>query len=102
MVISNRTTHPREGAYRPIHMLNLQYVAVMKDSQIVGCTPLEIYSQITWYYITRRSSAILKGKGLKVPYKYNYYRGPTKDPALIRDPPFIFVVMLFPPATKPD
>ena len=43
-----------------------------------------------------------KGKGLEVPCKYNYYCGPTKDPALIRDPAliqdpaFIFVILLFP------
>ena len=28
---------------------------------------------------------------------YNYYCGPTKDLALIRDPAFISVIMLFPP-----
>ena len=38
--------------------MNLQYVAVIKDSQIVGRTPSEIYSQITWYYKTRRGSVI--------------------------------------------
>ena len=37
-----------------------------------------------------------KGKGLKVSCKYNYYCGPRKDPALIQDPAFIFVIMLFP------
>ena len=36
----------------------LQYVAVIKDSQIVGRTPSEIYSQITWYYITQRGSVV--------------------------------------------
>ena len=41
-----------------------------------------------------------KEKALKVPCKYNYYHGPTKDPALIRHSPFIFVIMLFPSATK--
>ena len=39
---------------------------------------------------------------LEVPCKYNYYCGPTKDPALIRDPVFIFAIMLIPPATKRD
>ena len=29
-----------------------QYVVVVNDSQIVGCTPSKLYSQITWYYIT--------------------------------------------------
>ena len=43
-----------------------------------------------------------KGKGLVEPFRCNYYCGPTKDPALIRDPAFIFVIMLFSPATKPD
>ena len=38
-----------------------------------------------------------KGKGLVVLCRYNYYCGPTKDPALIQDPVFIYVIMLFPP-----
>ena len=43
-----------------------------------------------------------KGKGLILPCicRYNYYCGPTKDPALIRDLAFIFVIMLFSLATK--
>ena len=45
-------THPREGACQPIHAMNLQYVAVIKDSQIVGHTPPEICSQIMWHHIT--------------------------------------------------
>ena len=45
-----------------------------------------------------------EGKGLVVtgPCRYNYYCGPTKDPAVIGDPAFIFNLMLFPPATKRD
>ena len=35
-----------------------------------------------------------KGKGLEVPCKYNYYCGPTKDPMLIWELVFIFVIML--------
>ena len=59
VVTSNRrATHPREEACRPIHTINLQYVEVIKDSQIVGRTSLVIYSQITWYYITQRGSVI--------------------------------------------
>ena len=49
---NRRTTCPREGAYQPIHTMNLQYIAVIKDSPIVGRTLSEIYSQITWYYVT--------------------------------------------------
>ena len=86
--------------------MNLPYVAVIKDSQIVSCTPLEIYSQITWYYITYMKGLcrplfhvchIIGGwrKGLEVPSKYNDYCGPTKYHALIRDPTFIFAIMLF-------
>ena len=83
-------------------MMNLQYVVVIKDSQIVGWAPTEIYSQITWYYITRRGSVIRcpmsyliigrrrKGKDLEVPSEYNYYCGLTKNPA------FNFVILLFP------
>ena len=41
-------------------------------------------------------------KGLEVQSEYNYCCGPTKDPALIQDPAFIFVIMLFPSATKQD
>ena len=53
-----------------IHTINLQYVAVIKDSQIASNTLLEIYSQITCYYITQRgyvvrcpASVILLGGG---------------------------------------
>ena len=38
-----------------------------------------------------------KGKGLVGPFRYNYYCGCTKDPVLIWNPAFIFVIMLFPP-----
>ena len=47
-----------KGAYWPIHKTNLLYMAVIKDSQISGCIPSEIYSQITWYYITLRGSVV--------------------------------------------
>ena len=33
-------------------------MAMIKDSQIFGRTLLEIYSQITWYYITQWGSVI--------------------------------------------
>ena len=39
-------------------MMNLQYVAVIKDSQMVSRSPSEIYSQIMWYYITQRGSVV--------------------------------------------
>ena len=59
VVASNRrATHPREEACWPIHTINLQYVVMIKDSQMVGRTSLVIYSQITWYYITQRGSVI--------------------------------------------
>ena len=38
--------------------------------------------------------------GLEVPSEYNYYCGATKHLALIQDLALIFVIMLFPPATK--
>ena len=71
VVISNRTTiRPREGAYWSIHTMNLQYVAVINNTQMVGRTLLKFYSQITLYYITRtgsvvrrQASAILLGEG---------------------------------------
>ena len=46
MVANNRTTHPRERACQPIHAIYLQYMAVIKDSQIFVHTPLEIYSHV--------------------------------------------------------
>ena len=78
-------------------MMNLKFMVVINDSQIVGRTPLRFYSQIMWYYITQRgsviccqASVILLGeggkeerKGLVGPFGHNYYCGPTKDPALI-------------------
>ena len=59
-VVANnrRTTHPIEGACQPINRMNLQYVAVINDYQIVDLTPSKFYSQIMWYYITRRGSVI--------------------------------------------
>ena len=44
------------------------------------------------YHITGRR----KGKGLEVPYKYNYYAGPTKEPVLIQDPALILLQCYFP------
>ena len=89
--------------------MNLQHVAVIKYPQIVGCTPSEVYLQITWYYILPKralSSAVChitgrrrKGKGLEVPCKYCR---PTKDLALIPDPVYIFVILLFSLTTKRD
>ena len=87
-------------------MMNLLYMAVINDSQIVGRNTSEIDSQITWYYSTRKGSVVCcltahitgrrrKEKGLEVPCKYNYYGAPTKDQVLIRDQVFSFVIMLF-------
>ena len=42
----NRTSRPREGACQPIHTMNLQYMAVINNYQIVGRTPSKFYSQI--------------------------------------------------------
>ena len=101
VVTSNRrTTRSREGACWSIHMINMQYVTVIKDSQIVGHTLSEIYLQITWYYITQRgsvvrclASVILLGKedrkGLEEPCKFNYYCELTKDLVLTRTLVFI-------------
>ena len=86
----------------------MQYVTVVKDSQIVGCSYIRRSRGIILYeglccvlsgvcHITGRRR---KGKGLVGPFRYNYYREPTKDPALIRDPAYIFVIMLFSPAIK--
>ena len=38
--------------------MNLQYVAVIKDYQIVGLTVSKFCSQITWYYVTQRGSVV--------------------------------------------
>ena len=43
-----------------------------------------------------------KEKGLVGSFRYNYYCGSTEDWALIQDPVFIFVIILFSPATKRD
>ena len=43
-----------------------------------------------------------KGKGLEVPFKYNFYHGSTEDPTFNQDPAFIFAIMLFHLATKRD
>ena len=110
---NRRKTRPREGVYWPIHMMNLQYVAVIKDSQIVGSNPLEIYSQITWYYITRRGpvvrcpvSVILLGEGGKEKaWKYHVNIVIIVDPqrpGIIQDPAFIYNIMLFLKVTKRD
>ena len=94
-------------------MMNLQYLAI-NDSQIVGHTPLKFYSpgadHVVLYYMMGLCCALSgvyhitgrkrKGKGLVGPFRYNYYCGPTKDLALIQDHAFIFVIMLFSPASK--
>ena len=92
--------------------MNLQLQAVINDSQVVGCTPSKFYSQVTWYYITRRAllcavKCLLyyweeEMKRLSRTIRYNYYCEPTKDLALIRDLVFIFVIMLFSLSTKRD
>ena len=71
--MSNRkTSPPREGAYRPIHTINLQYVAVVNDSQIVGRTPVEVIFEdhmISYYMkgsvMRCQASVILLGEGGK-------------------------------------
>ena len=75
--------------------MNLQYMAVIKGSQIVDRTPSKIYDTdyVVLYYtkeLCRPLSSACpitgrrrKGKGLEVPCKYNYYCGLTKDPAFI-------------------
>ena len=73
VVASNRrTTRSREGTCWPVYTINLRYIAVINDSQIVGHTLSKFYSQITWYYTTRRdcvvrrqASVILLGEGGK-------------------------------------
>ena len=50
------------------------------------------------YHVTGRGEKSL----IEIPCKYNYNGGPTKDPALSRDPVFNFVIMLIPSATKRD
>ena len=117
VVASNRkTTRPREGASWTIYTMNLQYVAVINDSQIIGHPPSKLslltVDHVVLYY-TEGLCCLLsgvyhitvrrrKGKGLVGPFRYDYDCRPTKDPVLIRDPTFIFVILLFPLATKRD
>ena len=53
-----------------------------------------------------QASVILLGEGGKEgsvgPFRYHYYCESTTDQVLIRDQAFIFVIMLFSPATKQD
>ena len=117
VVASNRrTTRPRDGAYRPIHTMNLRYMAVINRSQIRDSWSYSVEILFTdhmvLYYTKGLCCPLLgfhhiigrrrKGKGLVAPFRYNYYCGPTKDLALIRDLALIFVIMLFPPASKRD
>ena len=90
--------------------MNLQNTAVIKNSQVLGSTPLHRPFGIILHE-RALSSAVQRllyywkeeKKRLKVgPSRYNYYCVPTKDQALIRDLAFIFVIMLFPLATKQD
>ena len=89
--------------------MNLQNAAGINDSQIVGRTPLQrpygiilhegtlssAVRHLLYYWKKEEKKRLIVG-----PRRYNYYCGPTKDPVLIRDLAFIFVIMLFPPATK--
>ena len=71
--MSNRkTSPPRKGAYWPIHTINLQYVVMVNDSQIVGCTPVEVIFEdhMVLYYtkgsvVRCQASVILLGEGGK-------------------------------------
>ena len=108
-VISNRrTTHPREGACRPIHTMNLQYVHC-SNNRFSDSWPQSIGNLFTDHMVLEAllSTVCLFGichitgrrsrrKGLEVPCKYSYYCGPTKDPALIQDLVFIFATIVFP------
>ena len=96
--------------------MNLQHVAIINDSQIVGHTPSKLYLPGTDHVVlcyTKGLCRPLSGvyhitgrRRKKRLSRYNYYFGPTKDtvliqdPALIQNPAFIFVIMLFLPATK--
>ena len=116
VVASNRRTRPREGACWPIHTMNLRYMAVINRSQIRDSWPYSVEILFTDHVVLYYTKGLCyplsgvchitgrrrKGKGLVAPFRYNYYCGPTKDPALIRDPAFIFVIMLFPLASKQD
>ena len=95
--------------------MNLQYVAVINDYQIASWPhSVEIlFTDHVVLYNTKGPYSPLSGvchitgrrrkeKGLVVPCRYNYYSGSTKDPVLIQDPAFIFVIMLFSLATKQD
>ena len=114
MVSSNRTAHPGKKPANPHDKFAL---AVIKESQIVGHIPKIIHRL---HGILLHKAALLsvqytiplgtckeghywekgKGKGLEVSCKYIYYYGSTKDTVFIRNPSFIFVILLFPPATK--
>ena len=89
-------------------MMNLQYVTVIKDSYSWLQSVRNLFKDhMTLYYmkglgVCHITGRRRKGKGLEVSCKYNYYCGPTKFPALIRDPAFIFVIMQFCPANKRD
>ena len=69
VVASNRkTTHPREGASRIIHTMNLQYVAVITDSQLVVLhTPSRFYlhgaDHVLLYYTKHREYTIYALRG---------------------------------------
>ena len=96
--------------------MNSQYVAVINDSQVIGHSPSKLslltVDHVVLYYMERFCRPLSgvyhitvrrrKGKGLVGPFRYDYYCGPIKDPALIRVPAFIFVILLFPPVSKQD
>ena len=88
--------------------MNLHNATVIKDSQIVGYTLLQRPRGIILHegalsstvqnllnYWKKEEKRFIVGS-----HRYNYYYGPPTDPALIQDPVFIFILMLFPLATK--
>ena len=87
------TTHPREGTCWLIHTKNLQYMVVIKGSQIVGHTQSirNLFTGRVVLYYTKELCCTLSGichmhiterrnkrKGLKGPSKYNFIVDPQK------------------------
>ena len=93
LVASNKTTHSGEGACWPIHTMPEFAVALIKNFQILDCTPLEnLFTNHMALYCTKGLCHLLssiyhitgrrwKGKGSVIPCKYNY--GSTKDSGFI-------------------
>ena len=81
-------------------MMNLQYMAVINSSQIVGHMQQNFIHRLCGIVLHERALSFAvrcvsyyweKEERKRLTFRYNYYCGPIKYPVLIQDPAFILL-----------